>query len=246
MMRWQSNRLLILMMALLCGGIFSGCSDEHHSLTGPALEEEAFDRAAAASLGSEINTAKIVAVGNSITYGMGSSVGGYPAILENIIEDAGYKVEVENKGVPGEKTPYTYQRFQSTINGADIVLLMIGVNDIVNPHGCPDSRCNTSYHIGRMLDIALSSGVTPLLSTITPANPSSEYDKYNSEIREMNSKISAEASKRGVIVVDNYRAIRDNGGTSLFADRLHFNDRGYKVIAQAWYNALTRNKVIRK
>lgn len=240
MMRLQSNLFLILVIVLLCGGIFIGCSDEHHFLTAPDISEDASIYSK-----SKGNAVRIVAVGDSITCGYGSNVGGYPTFLRNMLRKAGYNVIVENQGVPGEKTPWTYQRFRSTINGADIVLLMIGVNDIVNPHRCPDSRCRTSYHIGQMLDIALRSGVTPLVSTITPAKSRSSYVKYNPEIKRMNSRIAREASKRGVILVNNYRTIYANGGDSLFVDRLHFNDRGYRAIAQAWYKALVRNKLIR-
>ncbi|GAK58382.1 lipolytic enzyme, G-D-S-L [Candidatus Vecturithrix granuli] len=245
-MRLQRNMLLMLVLALLCGGMFTGCFDERHSLTDPTVsEEDPFDEADSIYLKGAGNAVRIVAVGDSITCGYGSNVGGYPTLLRKMLRRAGYNVIVENQGVPGEKTPWTYQRFPSAISGADIVLLMIGVNDIVNPSRCPDSRCRTSYHIGLMLDIALRSGVTPLVSTVTPAKSRSSYVKYNPEIKELNSKISREASKRGVILVDNYRTIYANGGDSLFVDRLHFNDRGYKAIASAWYKALTRNKVIR-
>lgn len=244
MIRVRKNILLIVMIVLLCGGIFIGCSDEDHSLTDPVTAEDPFDNAASVYPKSNGEAVRIVAVGDSITYGFGSDIGGYPTILANMLISAGYNVVVENQGVPGEKTPWTYQRFLSTISGADIVLLMIGVNDIVNPTPCPDSHCHTSYHIGLMLDMAIGAGVTPLVSTITPAKSRSPYVKFNPTIKRMNSKISREASKRGVLVVDNYRAIRAADGDAVFFDRLHFNDRGYEAIALAWYKALTRNNLI--
>ena len=145
MMRLQRNMWWMFVFALFCGGIFIGCSDEHHSLTDPVSpQQDALDLSSSVYPKNEWGTVRIVAVGNSITYGYGSRVGGYPAILQTMLINAGYNVIVDNQGVPGEKTPETYQRFQSAISGADIVLLMIGVNDIVNPSSCPDHRCHTS------------------------------------------------------------------------------------------------------
>ena len=186
----------------------------------------------------------IAAVGDSITYGYGSSVGGYPAILESMFVNHGYDVVVYNKGVPGEKSPSTKARFRSAISGADIVLLMIGTNDLINPKACPDGDCHTRSNIADMLDMAIDSGVLPLLSTIPPAHSGSEYDWANEDIEEVNAKISREADRRGVIVVDTYEMILSHGGNSLFVDKLHFNDDGYELIALSWYKALTRNDLV--
>ncbi|GAK58091.1 putative acylhydrolase [Candidatus Vecturithrix granuli] len=187
----------------------------------------------------------IVAVGDSITYGYGSAVGGYPAMLESMLVNDGYDVIVYNKGVPGEKSPSTNSRFLSAIRGAHIVLLMIGTNDIVNPRTCPGDDCHTRSNIAAMLDMALGAGVTPVLSTIPPAHSGGEYAWANEDIEEINAQISHEASRRGVIVLDTYDMILSHGGNSLFVDKLHFNDKGYKLLAQSWYKALTRNGLVR-
>ena len=51
------------------------------------------------TLGSDIAVV-IAAVGDSITYGDGSWVGGYPAMLEEKLQAAGYNVVFRNEGVP--------------------------------------------------------------------------------------------------------------------------------------------------
>ncbi|MDY0096436.1 MAG: SGNH/GDSL hydrolase family protein [Candidatus Vecturithrix sp.] len=187
----------------------------------------------------------IAAVGDSITYGYGSAVGGYPTMLESMFVNDGYDVIVYNKGVPGEKSPSTRSRFLSAIRGAQIVLLMIGTNDIINPRTCPGDDCHTRSNIAAMLDLAIGAGVTPVLSTIPPAHSGSEYDWANEDIEEINAQISREASRRGVIVLDTYEMILSHGGNSLFVDKLHFNDKGYKLLAQSWYKALTRNGLVK-
>lgn len=184
----------------------------------------------------------IAAVGNSITYGNGSSRGGYPASLEAKLWAAGHNAVVNNKGVPGEQSPGTDDRFEDTLTKKDIVLLMIGTNDVVVSHVCPDEDCQTIDHIESMIDKALDAGVTPVVSTIIPAKTDDGYSDRNPEIQQLNKKIKDLAGKKNVKVVDNYNAITSNGGDSLYADRLHPNDEGYEVMADEWYRAI-RNLV---
>ena len=54
------------------------------------------------------------------------------------------------------------------------------------------------------------------------------------------------AHERNVIVVDTHQAILDHGGGTLFADCLHFTDRGYEVISQQWYTTLIENTIIKR
>ena len=186
----------------------------------------------------------IVAVGDSVTYGYGSGSGGYPAMLETKLRNAGYNVVVYNKGIPGEHSPDTQARFQSAISGADIVLLMIGLNDIVSPGSCANSDCQTSSRIAAMLDMALNSGVTPLVGTITPVHSQSSYDWANNEILTVNSQIKQVAGARGVIVVDTHQAITSHGGDSLFVDNKHFRDQGYDWISWAWHDWITGQNLL--
>jgi lysophospholipase L1-like esterase len=96
-----------------------------------------------------------------------------------------------------------------------------------------------------MLDEALISKVTPLLSTVTPACSSGPYDWMNSKVVYHNSHLHALAQEKGVVVVDNYRAILSYGGDRLYEDeKLHFTDEGYEIIAQQWFDALVLNGLL--
>ncbi|MBD3305622.1 hypothetical protein GF339_04515 [candidate division KSB3 bacterium] len=190
-------------------------------------------------------TTVIVAIGDSITYGWDSTVGGYPVILQNKLLAAGYNAVVLNEGVPGERTPATEARFLEVIAGADIALIMIGINDIIDPQACPEPfNCQTINHIEALLDKALISKTVPLVSTVTPANPTGPYEWANYPIRSLNSQIYQIAAERNVLLVDNYRAIMSNGGSTLYDDNLHFTDQGYGIIAQQWYDALIANDLL--
>ncbi len=189
------------------------------------------------------NTVIIAAVGDSITYGKNSLVGGYPSMLESKLRNAGYNVRVKNKGVPAARTQETDANFDRFVNGANIVLIMIGTNNVIDAYGCPASLyCYASAHIRSMVNKARQLGITPLVSTVPPILSSSSYNWANSHVRQLNAQIYSEA---GTTIVNNYNAILSQGGDGLFSDALHFNDRGYEVIAREWYNALVSGGFIK-
>jgi lysophospholipase L1-like esterase len=180
-----------------------------------------------------------VTIGDSITAGIGSSSGGYPAMLEAKLRAAGYNVSVRNEGIPGADSGMADINFDADVRGANIVLIMIGTNDI----GCPSCcirpyDCQTISHISSMLDKALRAGITPIISTVTPKRAGDILDWANPGIEDLNAQIYAVAAQRNVRVVDNHRAILTQGGNALFADKHHLNDRGYDVMANEWFNVL--------
>ena len=176
----------------------------------------------------------VVAIGDSITYGKNSSVGGYPTYLEYKLLTNGYDVDVINEGVSGEESPDTDSRFSSDIQGADYVLLMIGTNDITSGD-CDQTYCTTITHISSMLDKALSAGVTPIVSTIIPARSTSTYSGYNDDFEWLNTQIKSLASNKGVRYIDNYSVIDSD---AYYSDDIHPNDAGYELLAIEWYWAL--------
>lgn len=186
----------------------------------------------------------IAAVGNSITYGERSS--NYPDKLQAKLRAAGYDVIVHNDGIPGDQSPATEDRFARVIQDVDIVLLMIGTNDVVVPGSCPRPyNCNTIGNIEFMLNTALSQGKIPLVSTVPPPRPTDRYAWADADVRRLNSQIKQLAARKYVVVADNYQAIRDSGYDALFSDRLHFNHWGYEIIADNWHRALINYGIIR-
>lgn len=253
-------QLSIVGLALLIGlaGCQSGGGTGNPSAPELSLKEQS-DRNASGTTaedteGSSIDlpqypqdTVVIVAIGNSITYGQGTWDGGYPKRLESLLRAAGHNVVVLNKGNPGEQSAATDARFLSSIVGADIVLLMIGINDIINPGVCViPFNCQLVGHTQSMMDKALVSKVIPVVSAITPAEQGSDYDWANPQIQIVNAEVASSAAQRSVVTVDNYHAILNNGGNALYYDRLHFNSRGYDVIAEQWFAAIEENQLIQE
>ncbi|MBD3305621.1 hypothetical protein GF339_04510 [candidate division KSB3 bacterium] len=242
-------KLYSVLAALLCCGMLLsllGCSDTTSSKNpiSPQTPDPTPTPQPTATPKPTDGPKTIAAVGDSLTYGVKSAMGGYPDMLETQLRNAGYRVVVYNRGIPGEQAHSTDYRFNLVIENADIVLLMIGTNDIVNPGRCVEpNNCNTALYIESMLKKALRAGVVPFVSTVPPANPESPYAWANAGIKSLNSQIYSIAAKLSVRVVDNYAAIQSYG-TSIFADSLHFTDQGYNVIARQWYNTLVRSRVL--
>ena len=192
-------------------------------------------------------TVVIVAIGDSITYGQGAWDGGYPKRLETRLLADGHNVVVLNKGIPGEQSATTDARFLSAIVGADIVLVMVGMNDIVNPGDCADPfNCRVVGHYQSMMDKALLSKIIPIAGSISPARLGDDYDWANPQIQLVNAEIASSAAHRGVVFADNFQPILSNGGNALYYDRIHFNAQGYDVIAEQWYAAIEQNNLIQQ
>lgn len=188
----------------------------------------------------------IAAVGDSITYGEGGSrrLGGYPGILETKMRSMGYPIDTYNEGEPGAGSADIVPYFRSYITGADIVLLMIGSNDILNPNACISSvDCRVADNIRTMLDTAIRMGVKPVLGTVTPKNPLDVYGFLNPRVEFLNSQLFALAASYNIAIADTYNAVLNNGGAGLYYDKHHFTDAGYSVIADEWYRVLVSSVI---
>jgi lysophospholipase L1-like esterase len=82
---------------------------------------------------------KIVAIGDSLTQGVGDETesGGYVGILNNTFEDQHMNIKIENYGKRGNRSDQLLKRLDkeeisSSVKEADIVLITIGANDIMN------------------------------------------------------------------------------------------------------------------
>lgn len=199
---------------------------------------------------SSTGTTVIAAIGDSITWGalaLGAKAdsGGYPLILESQLRAAGYEAVVINKGLPGEKAFQTHERFPYAIADADIVLLMIGTNDIIDPESCPKPNgCRTADHIAAMIETASQADVLLVLSTIPPAQPNCARSWANPAVQALNAQIRAIAREYHLPLIDTHQTLQKYGG-KFFSDCLHLTDEGYEIIAEQWYSVLIETQQIK-
>jgi len=117
----------------------------------------------------------------------------------------------------------------------DIVLLMIGTNDVDNSLDLP----NVPTRLGALIDsiIALDAHTLIVVAQITPT----QQDPLNTRIQAYNAGIPAVVKSRAdagkhVALVDMYSAfVQDSAFKSKYlADRLHPNAAGYQIMSDVW------------
>jgi acyl-CoA thioesterase I len=137
--------------------------------------------AVAAAAGAQ-TTQRIVAFGDSITFGLGDSPGkgGYPARLASLLTTPETTYNVENEGVSGETTAEGLSRLSSLSgSGTDAMLLMEGTNDTflnISPE-------TIAQNLVAMVKKARGRGFAKVyLSTIIPIGITSSGARYHYSI----------------------------------------------------------------
>jgi hypothetical protein len=120
----------------------------------------------------------------------------------------------------------------------DIILLMIGTNDVDNNYDLPNAPSRLSNLISMISD--KTTGLKPnaqlIVATIIPINDTTEngwVQTYNSSLATVVS--NHQKAGENVSMVDMYSAISTS---SDLYDKLHPNDSGYNKMAQVWYDGI--------
>ncbi len=188
-----------------------------------------------------------LAFGDSITWGDGSSnLGGYRDPLVAQLQNYWGKADIYNDGVPGTKSNRGESRIGSSlaVNRPAYVLILYGTNDY-NDADCRNAPpCYTVDALRSMVLQARDAGAFPVLGTIPPVNPAwvdKGADARNDWVKQMNVFVQAMATQQQVPVADVYGdLIKQTNLPSLYNDMLHPNDDGYRLLAQSFFNAITR------
>jgi lysophospholipase L1-like esterase len=189
---------------------------------------------------------KFVCIGDSITAGGtresigdqdGSQIGGYePTLARLLIASGRNDALVLNYGHPGETSGDGEERLQGILDREHPawVLVMEGTNDL----WWIDTG-SVMVNLASMVNKSRNSGATPVLATITPDTDAGDQKP----IPELNDLIRGWTNENNVLLADQYAAVAVNWDNLHIGDGLHPNQAGYDILAQTWFDAITREPV---
>ena len=161
----------------------------------------------------------IVAFGDSLVYGTGSSGGGFVKLLEPKLGRP-----IENLGVPGDTTADGLARLDEVLAlEPSVVILLLGGNDFLRQLPQDTTFANLETIITRLQD----DGAAVLLAGVRGGLV---RDHFASRFEEL-------ADRLGTAYV--HDVLDDTLGVSGYmADQVHPNDAGYRVIAERVFPVL--------
>ncbi|KAL8865868.1 MAG: hypothetical protein Q9174_006648, partial [Haloplaca sp. 1 TL-2023] len=196
---------------------------------------------------------RILPLGDSITFGMGSSDGnGYRLLLSNLISKDGNRLNYigsvksgsmpnkNNEGWPGAQINAIGVKGRPTYRQRpNVVLLMAGTNDITKQNGVGKAPECLEGLIGE-INVACPDAVI-LVATIPVLNhpiarPNLTNDKpdaYNAAVRADIEKMAKSGKHVALVNMSSVTPAQINE-----ADGTHPTDEGYAVIASAWHEGL--------
>lgn len=165
----------------------------------------------------------------------------YPTMLRQLLGQRypTQSIQVENAGRSGEWAVDGQYRLGAELarSGAEVLLLMEGANDLaaLGEKGMDPATAA----IEAMVAEAGRRGVVVLLATLPPQRPGGSRATFIDLLPRYNDWMRRIARDRGATLVDVESAF--GGDLSLLsADGLHPTVEGYRVIAQAFADAITR------
>jgi lysophospholipase L1-like esterase len=186
-----------------------------------------------------------LAFGDSLTEGVGASDGSaYRRLLEARLRAHFGAATVVDGGGSGTDSHRGARRIAGLLaaHRPAYTLVLYGTNDWDRD----DRERVTLRSLGRILDRVAAAASLPVLATLPPTRPGPDpraSPERNRWISRVNQGIRRLAAERGAALADveaafAARADRD----ALYFDGLHPNDAGYAVVAEAFFEAISRRR----
>jgi acyl-CoA thioesterase-1 len=164
---------------------------------------------------------QIIALGDSLTQGVGASSGhDYVSVLAQKIGRP-----ILNRGVAGDTTADALARLKRDVLAHDpqIVIVFLGGNDVLRAVPMEQTFAN----LGEIVRQIQARGA---LAVLVEVRPPTLGLKYGGQFKRL-------ARQRGAVLVPNvFRSIFLD--PTMKSDQIHFNDKGYAVVAERIYSAM--------
>jgi lysophospholipase L1-like esterase len=199
------------------------------------------------AIGSRARPNLYLLFGDSITFGTGSSdAEGYGDELRADLRAYWGKADITNDGVPATRSNKGESRVSASLatRRPAYLLILYGTNDWNDGECRNEFPCYTIDSLRSMVLQARDAGAFPVVGTIPPVNPSyldHDAEARNDWVKRMNELVRAMAKQEGAALAEVHGDFLEQPSLPpLFDDFLHPNDEGYRVIARAFFNAITR------
>lgn len=147
---------------------------------------------------------------------------------------------VGNYGISGQTTTQGLARFETTIKGkTGFVLILIGLNDAFAIVDGKTKLAETESNMNKMIDIALSYNLTPVIGTIQYLNAVNNKRNQNANfvIRQINAIYRRIANNKKIFLTD-INVVLGRDFATLYQDPVHPNATGNMRIAYAWFDTI--------
>jgi acyl-CoA thioesterase-1 len=205
-----------------CGFIFG---------VGPANQGQAASAAATGDPNAPPPRPKIVALGDSLTVGLGlPEVESYPSLIQNKLDEDGYSFEMVNAGVSGDTSAGGLRRLDWALEGdVRILILALGANDGLRGLSVAEMKQNLTTIINRAREKDI---VVILAGMEAPPNYGPEYVlQFRTAFREV-------AAKERVLLIP-FLLDKVAGQPVLNqADGIHPNAEGTRIVAETVWPVL--------
>ena len=189
-----------------------------------------------------------MAFGDSITNGE-PGVGdgnGYRRILQDMLRAHFGSAEVANEGRDATESSFGAEIIGARLASAQpsFTLIHYGTNDW-NISACRELPCFTTPSLRFIVQQVNRSRGHAFLATIIPTNTgydSRAPESRNEWVTQQNVYIKQVADEEGAVLVDLNAAFLRSGRSlpSLFVDHVHPTAPGYEIMAQTWFDAITK------
>jgi lysophospholipase L1-like esterase len=153
--------------------------------------------------------------------------------------------EVADEGIDGTNSDKGAARIGNSLSRIRpaFTLILYGTNDWNQCNNPP--ACVTVPSLRSMVQQIKATGGHAFVGAILPVNVG--YDDRTPPSRQdwvvqMNALIKQMADEEGAVYVDLYGAFARSGltGSALYVDHLHPTEPGYQIMAQTWFDAITK------
>lgn len=191
-----------------------------------------------------------LAFGDSITNGQ-AAVGdgqGYIGMLEKLLSAHFGKARVIGDGVDSSSSERGDARIGDSLAGGRpaFTLILYGINDWADDR-CDQTPCFTIDALRSMVRKVKAQGGFPFVGTLLMTNVGNDFrasPQRNSWVIVQNDHIRRMAAEEDVVLVDLHGAFERSPFeyVDLFADYIHPSSTGYRVMAETWFEAITKRR----